>query len=918
MRKGLWIGFGVLAFLFLLPFVIYASFPFWGAILLKDQLAKQEFTDITIELGYPDQRSLAIHKLGFTKAFQEESITASFQNVTFTFLIPELLKGTVDHIIIGGIELESTPHTREGTQSAPSSTNTLTANDLFFSIPHLPFQQLRLERASIHRPQNPEPFRELQLSGTLSSHRGTLEGTFSMEGPQFPLYNLEISGTSTGEVSLLLQSFRPSPTQVIRLNTSIMKIEKNTGIQGSITTNLSQLSSFASLLVPIDPDLQRLTGSLKAEWHAVIPQEAALDSDMSNRVEVIDGNVDLQITLPRWKSMGSDISATVKGNFAFTDGRLTWTLAEQSRAAANVNLARVDLPEEVRSYIPLTYQPLLIELPQQVTGQVHTIAQPPELTLTGQVRTKLAIKELPLDLELSLMALAGTLPSDFTGQGNFQLSGTLPNIIHDTVSIKQSAFSLSGQAALDEERFLFRIDSGSFLEAMSVEQEELSIPRLNLAFQKPISARYQLHEQSWKVEPTLIQLQMPDLAWEDTDLSFDGGKLILDVVKGNSNTWKAIGELIVLQAGTTMKVKDYSIPETNWKVRFSGSPSTIRLQFLTQSTDKLISIFGQSFVDIAGNKGWGQLKSAPLIFGPSAFLLNDFFQPWPYPIDIIDGEASASARFSWAPDPDSDDTGPAMKNAELQIDLQHLTGHYEKIILDDVTTTITLSGLDPWSMPKPAILTIKEIRSGLVANDIAINFQARQTPASSFPLLDIPNISLHILGGQITSRDIRVEDLDRENSFILQADHLVLEKIFELHKQEGLHGTGILDGTLPMTLSSTGIEIHGGRIEARPPGGVIQFQPAEGTAQTLSQANANMNLVLQALSNFHYDILHFDVDYQKDGTLILQTRLEGKNPDFKKGVPFNFNLNIQENIPALLKSLQVTSGIEEQIERMIQ
>ena len=856
--------------------------------------------------------------MGFTKQIPGESITASFQNVTLTFELSELLKGTVDHILIGHVDLASTPQTKRATQPAPSSTSPLTANDLFFSMPLLPFRELKLEQASISRPQNPKPFRQLQLSGAFSSHDGTLQGKFSMEGPQFPLYELEIAGTPSGDISLELQALRPSPTHIFKGKTSLKKIEKNAGIQGEFTTNLSQLSSFVSLLMPIDKDLQQMTGNLTAEWQAILPQTAVLDHDMRKHVERINGSVNLQIALPQWKSVATDISATVKGNFAFTNGLLTWTLAEQSQAAANVNLSTVDLPEQVRSSLPLTYHRLAFDLPQHLTGQINTIAQPPELKLTGQIRTKLAITELPLNLELSLMELAGTSPSDFTGKGKFHVSGILPPITHNTASITRSAVSLSGKTTLDKERVLLTINAGSTLEASSVRKEELSIPRIKLAMQEPVSAWYQLQNQAWKVEPTLIQLQMPDLTWEDTDLSFDGGKFRLELAKGDSKNWKTNGELIALNVGTTMKMNDYSIPNTNWKVRFSGSPSTIRIQFATQTSDQVLSLFGQSFIDLAGQKGWGQFKTTPLIFGPSSFLLNHYFQPWPYPFDIIEGQASASARISWEPDLETEDSGIAINNAEATIDLQHLTGHYEQVILTDVTTTITVSGFDSWAMPKPAKLTIKEIRSGLSATDIAMNFQIRQNPDSSIPFVDIPNISLHILGGQISSRDIQFDELRPENSFILQADNLVLEKIFELEQQEGLHGTGILDGTLPMILSSTGIEIHGGRIEARPPGGVIQFQPAEGTAQTLSQANANMNLVLQALSNFHYDVLHFDVDYHKDGTLNLKTRLEGKNPDFKQGVPFNFNLNIQENIPALLKSLQVTSGIEEQIERMIQ
>ena len=56
------------------------------------------------------------------------------------------------------------------------------------------------------------------------------------------------------------------------------------------------------------------------------------------------------------------------------------------------------------------------------------------------------------------------------------------------------------------------------------------------------------------------------------------------------------------------------------------------------------------------------------------------------------------------------------------------------------------------------------------------------------------------------------------------------------------------------------------------------------------------------------------VNYQEDGTLLLETRLEGKNPDMKESPPIHFNLNVEENIPALLQSVQVVKDIEKRLE----
>jgi hypothetical protein len=47
--------------------------------------------------------------------------------------------------------------------------------------------------------------------------------------------------------------------------------------------------------------------------------------------------------------------------------------------------------------------------------------------------------------------------------------------------------------------------------------------------------------------------------------------------------------------------------------------------------------------------------------------------------------------------------------------------------------------------------------------------------------------------------------------------------------------------------------------------------------------------------------------------LQLQARLEGKNPDQKEIPPVHFNLTVQENVPALLKSLRLVNNLEDSV-----
>jgi hypothetical protein len=144
---------------------------------------------------------------------------------------------------------------------------------------------------------------------------------------------------------------------------------------------------------------------------------------------------------------------------------------------------------------------------------------------------------------------------------------------------------------------------------------------------------------------------------------------------------------------------------------------------------------------------------------------------------------------------------------------------------------------------------------------------------------------------------------------------LDLQKVLSLEQQKGLEGTGLLDGSIPVTVTAHGVSVKNGQFEARPPGGVIRYRGSPEATKAVTQANANMQLVLQALNNFHYNVLQVGAQYADDGTLNLIARLEGRNPDQKKSPPIHFNLTVQENIPALLKTLRLVQDIEESVRK---
>ncbi len=143
-----------------------------------------------------------------------------------------------------------------------------------------------------------------------------------------------------------------------------------------------------------------------------------------------------------------------------------------------------------------------------------------------------------------------------------------------------------------------------------------------------------------------------------------------------------------------------------------------------------------------------------------------------------------------------------------------------------------------------------------------------------------------------------------------------LGDVLAAYPTEGLSGSGLIDGSFDVQRSAAGLSVQDGKLAARGPGGVLRFRSPK--IEALGQANPAMKIVTEALHNFHYDLLTSDVRYDERGKLNLGLRLNGRNPALEGGRPINFSINLEEDIPALLTSLQLSDRVSETIQRRVQ
>lgn len=148
----------------------------------------------------------------------------------------------------------------------------------------------------------------------------------------------------------------------------------------------------------------------------------------------------------------------------------------------------------------------------------------------------------------------------------------------------------------------------------------------------------------------------------------------------------------------------------------------------------------------------------------------------------------------------------------------------------------------------------------------------------------------------------------------LRLDHLDLAAAVALMNQPDIRVSGLLEGDLPIALDDGKPIIRAGTLRNIGPG-TIHYRPAPGS--DFLRNNPQTAVVGDVLDNFHYQRLEAGVTYRADGDLLLATRLEGRNPDLEGSPPVHLNLNVEQNIPALMRSLRAGDDIGAWLERRI-
>ncbi|SNY50845.1 Dicarboxylate transport [Arsukibacterium tuosuense] len=300
-----------------------------------------------------------------------------------------------------------------------------------------------------------------------------------------------------------------------------------------------------------------------------------------------------------------------------------------------------------------------------------------------------------------------------------------------------------------------------------------------------------------------------------------------------------------------------------------------------------------------------QLAEIFLLAGnPLAATIN----AWPELLTLNRGKLSASGEIN---------VNHSDVTSSSQLQLGDLAGIYDRSLFAGLNASVDIALHDNGLHLDTTNFRLDRLNHGFEMGPLSL------TGAASLPLarpeqltVDLQQVELQLMQGKITANNQQLDFSQSENQLILQLQQIDLASLLQQHPSSDLTGNGKLSGTVPITIGTKGLSVNEGRIAAEAPGGRLQYQSESTSA--MAKSNSNMKLVFDALENFQYTVLSSDISYDTSGRLVLGLKLQGSNPNLQQGRAINLNVNLEEDLPALITSLQLTNKLNDVITQRVQ
>ncbi|MCU1716861.1 YdbH domain-containing protein [Pseudomonas sp. 5P_3.1_Bac2] len=649
----------------------------------------------------------------------------------------------------------------------------------------------------------------------------------------------------------------------VALQSSAEQLAEHIQWQGQFSANLQHSENLHQLLMqwlPANAATVRSpdSGQIKADWQLQLPGQQLDAAQFSQATGSLTASA--YFNQP-WPLPGI---GQVQGQLALAVHTQAGNWLADS-LLADVQLSAI--APELWPQVPASLRPNSLQLRLEPIPLATPVA--------GQLSSSFSQRALPLKLQLQAHG-----PSQAQLNAELLLAKQAPwaiQLSHGQLSAKTAATRINNldigalsarlnlDAYLDQQQFSLALNKGTSLSAKHLAQDQLRA--------------------------------------EQISLSSDQLALKVDLADGAIRDWRSTGQL---QLSAQPRHEQLVNQQWRWQGQLIANPKQQQLSgALSNAAGLHLQVDGQH-----NAQGWQAQAKLEEIFLRSGNPLSQSFSAWPALLELNNGRLNADASLTLAPQ-------ASLPNIQLQLRSQGLSGIYDRTELSGLDGKALLSTDAKQLQLQLNDLHLAQANPGIALGPLRLNARysaALQQPANG--QLVLQQASSALLGGQLMVPAGTWSLAAMPLTIPLQIEGLQLQELFKAYPSEGLAGSGSIDGNLPLQLDSAGLSVSNGQLQARAPGGQLQFRSEK--IRALGRSNPAMQLVTQSLDDFRFSTLSSTVNYAAQGQLNLGITLQGQNPAIEGGRPIHFSINLQEDIPTLLASLQLSAKVSDTIQQRVQ
>lgn len=247
-----------------------------------------------------------------------------------------------------------------------------------------------------------------------------------------------------------------------------------------------------------------------------------------------------------------------------------------------------------------------------------------------------------------------------------------------------------------------------------------------------------------------------------------------------------------------------------------------------------------------------------------------------YALDIVDGTVDVSGRMQIVRGNEvTDVAGP------LSVAIQDMAGEWNGFLFGGLDGKVDFSRMSPLELKGPAGFVVSVLNDqGEVASG---QWQLSGGGASG---IQVSGLSFDLAGGRVTASPFAASG---DIKTVLKLDHIDMAKLSALAKSESIVAQGTLSGELPLHIKKGTLTFLTGKLGSDGTG-FFKYAPQKFPS-ALQGNDPRMETVRQALSDFRFSVLSFEMDGPMDGNMTTRLRTSGTSPLFgTRAIQLNLNL----------------------------